>query len=109
MRDLAADEVEIDAEGDRQHAEDRGHRRQHHRPRALAAGLQDRLVGALPFAPQPVVGVDQHDVVVHDHAGIGDDADAGHHHAERLAHDHQAEQHADGRQHDRGQHQHRPR
>ena len=39
------EELEVDAEGDRQHAEDGGHRGQHHRPRALAAGLQDRLIG----------------------------------------------------------------
>ena len=85
MRDLAADEVEIDAEGDRQHAQDGRDRREHHRPRPLAAGFDDRLVSALALAPQSIVRIDEHDVVVHDHAGIGDDADAGHDDAERLA------------------------
>ena len=43
--DLAREELDVDAEGDRQHAEDRGHRGEHHRPRALAAGLEDGVVG----------------------------------------------------------------
>ena len=63
------------------------------------------VVGGAALAPQSVVGVDQHDVVVHDDAGIGDDADARHHHAERLAHHHQPDQHADGREHHGGEHQ----
>ena len=60
---------------------------------------------ATPFAPQPIVSVDQHDIVIHDHARIRDHADAGHDHAERLSHHHQADQHADGREDDSGEHQ----
>ena len=63
--------------------------------------LQDRLLDRHALAPQPVIGVDQHDVVVRHDAGQRDDADAGHHDAEGLAHDHQAEEHADRRQDDR--------
>ncbi len=73
----------LSAEGDRQHAEHRRAGGQQHRPRTLAAGAQDRLLDRHALAPQSVIGVDQHDVVVGDDAGERDDADAGHHDAER--------------------------
>ncbi len=71
----------------RHQAEDRRHRGQQHRPEALGAGPQDGLAMARPPFAQLVVGVDQHDVVVHDDAGERDDADAGHDDAERLVGD----------------------
>ena len=86
-RDLAREEFDVHAECDRQHAQDRGHGGEHDRARALAAGLDDGVVGGHAFAPQSIIGIDQHDVVVHDHARVRDDADAGHHHAEGLPHD----------------------
>ena len=57
------------------------------------------------FLAQPVVGVDQHDVVVHHDAGQRDHADARHHDAEGLAGQQQAEEHADRRHDHAGQHQ----
>lgn len=57
--------LHVQPEGDGKHPEDRRQRRQHHRARPLAAGLQDRLDLRFPFVPQRIVGVDQHDVVVH--------------------------------------------
>ena len=56
---------------------------QHHWPGALAAGLQHGIHLVPAFLAQAVVGVDQHDVVVHDDAGQRDEADARHDDARR--------------------------
>ena len=42
------EEIDVDAEGDRQHAEHGGDRGQHDRAGAFAAGLQDRFIGREP-------------------------------------------------------------
>src|SRR5712671_3839413 len=55
--DFAGDELDIHPERNWQHTEDRGHRREHNRPRALAAGLNDGVIGGDTLAAQPVVGV----------------------------------------------------
>jgi hypothetical protein len=104
-RDLAREELDVHPEGNRQHAENGGRGGEHHRPRALAAGLDDGLVGGDAFAAQAVIGVDQHDVVVHDHARIRDHADPGHDHPERLAHDEEPEHHPEGREQHGGEHE----
>ena len=85
---LMVQKLDVQAKGDGQHAKDSGQRGQHHRAGPFAAGLKDRLDLGNAFAAQGDEGVDQHDVVVHHDPGQRDDPDAGHHHAERLAHDH---------------------
>ena len=99
--DFVMEQFQPEAECDRQHAKDGRDRRQHHRTGAFAAGLQHGIALGPAFAAQAVIGVDQDDVVVHHHAGQGDDAKARHDDAERLAGDQQAKEHANCR-HDHG-------
>src|SRR5690606_37562096 len=54
-RHLMAEDLEAEAEGDRQDAEDRRYRRQHHGPRTLATGLQDGVVFVHALLAQPVI------------------------------------------------------
>ena len=58
-------------------------------------------------AAQLVVGIDQHNIVVHDDACQRDHTNAGENCAERLLRDHQPQQHARSRHHDRRKDQHR--
>ena len=89
-------QFQVEAKGNRQHPQNRGHRGQYHRARPFPAGFQNGVDLANPVAAQRIERVDQHDVVVHHHTGQRDDADTGHHHPKGLTHDQQPQEHPDG-------------
>ncbi len=81
---LGAEQIDVDPQHHGQQAQHRGHRGEQHRPQAQAARLQGRLEGAEALPAQFIVGVDQHDIVVHHDSRQGDDAHAHHHDAEEA-------------------------
>ena len=84
-----------------QQAEDRGDGGEQHRPQALRAGAHDQrdLVQLRVPAADVVVGVDEHDVVVHHDARQGHHAHPREDGAERAVGDQQAEEHPSGGHH----------
>ena len=94
-------DFEIDPESNRQHAENSCRCGENNRTGTLAAGLQYRLNLVDAFGAQVVIGVNQHNIIVHHHTRQSDHADPGHDDGEWLPHNHQSEKNTDGR-HDHG-------
>ena len=105
--DFASDKIDVGHEQERRQAEDVVDRGEHDGPHAQDAGCDCGVISVPPFAAQVVIGIDQNDVVVHDDAGDGDHADAGHDDAEGAAGDQEGHQYAYGRKDDRAHDQQR--
>jgi superfamily II DNA or RNA helicase/SAM-dependent methyltransferase len=97
---IAAKEVDRQPQHHGHQPHDSGHGGQQHRAQTLSACPQRRVCRGKAAGAILVVGVDQHDVVVHHNAGQRHDADATHDHGKRLLPDQQAQQHACDREED---------
>lgn len=69
---------------------------QHDRPQALAGGTENGLHCIHRIFPQPLIGVDQNDRVVHDDTRKRDDARPRHDDREGVTRDDHADEDADG-------------
>lgn len=94
---LASEEIKVEPDDHRHQAKRGRHGWQDQGPQALRPGSERHRLRGMALGPQPVVGVDQHDIVVHDDAG---ECDPAHHDAERPSGHHQAEQDPGHREHD---------
>ena len=91
-------DVEADAQGHREHAQDGRDRSEQDRPEARTARKHDRFPPGFAVFKELVHVVDQDDGVVDDHPGQSYDADAGHDDHEYLPRQHVAPEDAPGGQ-----------
>ena len=83
MGNLPGDEINIDAKHHRHQAQYRSCGRQQDRSQTLYPGPQNSLDGITDALPQPSIGIDEHDIVVHDDPGQRNHPDPVHDDAKR--------------------------